>query len=523
MKGVTDVRHVLPDSRNLLVELTAFYALIHIEWLLNKVLSHYKPGVPRVALLSLKEQAQSDREIMQCSLASLIFDYLALACLGEARHAYAHSNGALDGWEWDSSSERIVVVEHYAGKLAPSDFLPKLITLFDEANWSTSFGGKKWGRIAKVALSYFNKEWNEITLIDHCVDLVHNNGLCFDKGFLLRHNGNDSALKDLLDDKASRKPLHKWRGSQDLSGCVWSLIRKLQGHKIINSVNRTKWCPICELSHPNFNDDESFLLGNNHFTKSLADDGYLGIEWPTSNAEAEESIGEVMIDKDDAPGHAMCGGCFLNNDEPCDGECGNCDLNHGGCEFNGYEKCDGECGECDEYHPGCDLNDNEQCSGECSQCKYNEGGCEKNDNEPCNGDCSKCHHHPDDCTDDCHHGCDGDCEDCKYHAKENEEDDEEEEEADDEIHDLAWELKQPVVVNLELQPPLFEILNGHVIINAKPDKILLTTQELLQKSLATTSYGEIFSGDGTLNLTTEQPDFEQLFLDNDKLVFIIIK
>jgi hypothetical protein len=332
------VRVRLAEVRDLFVELTAFYSLIHIEWLLDKVLSHYKPGVPRVALMKLREQAQTDREIMQCSFAELIFDYLALACLGEARHAWAHSNGSLDGWDYDSESERIAVVEHYAGKLAPSDFLPKLITLFGAANWGSSFGGQKWKRIAEVALRYWNKQWNEITLIDHCVDLVHNGGLCFDKGFLLRHNGSAWDLQQLLDDKASRKPLHKWRGSRAMGGCVWSLIEKLQRFKIINNIGRTKWCPFCAASHVDFDASASFLLGDDHDMHSLADDGYAPIKWPERDQDAEEHVGEVVIDEDASIGHEACGGCFLNGEEPCDGECNDCHLNHGGCDFNNNEK-----------------------------------------------------------------------------------------------------------------------------------------------------------------------------------------
>jgi hypothetical protein len=488
------MRFVFPSQRELLVELTAFYSLVHIEWLLDRVLSHYKPGVPRVVLAKLKEQTSSDREIMQCSLASLIFDYLILACLGEARHAWGHSNGNLTELGYDSSSSRSCVVEHFAGAIAPSE----------EAEWNSSFGGSRWGRIAKVALRYWNKEWNAITLIDHCVDLVHNGGLAFDKGFLLYCSEGTNALQDLLDDKASRKPLHKWRGSRQLGGCVWALIRKLQGHKLIKTLGRTRWCVVCEAEHIDLNERDYFLYGDNHSLRSLADDGYLGIAWPTYDSEGTYTVGDVIIDEDGPIGH--------EDDEP-EPACG-------GCDFNGNEPCDGECHACDIYHGGCDLNNNEQCHGECSECNYNEGGCEKNDNDPCNGDCADCRHQPSDCNDRHHHGCDGDCENCEYHEKEQEDDEEEEEEpGEEEEHDLSWELKQPVIVDPLLQIPLFEILNGHVIINASTDKLMQAV--LAAKALDTTCFGEVY--ETPKEVTWEALDFARLFVNGDKLVFFIIK
>lgn len=514
--------------RDLLVELTAFYSLEHIIWLIGKVLAHHNPRVARVSLNRLREQAQSCREIMLFSLPGMMFDYLALACLGEARHAYSCSNGIISEYDYSTDNSRHDVVCRLVGKVAPSDFLPKLITLFNEADWNSSFGGTKWGAIAQVALEFYNKQRNAITLLDNCVDLVHNGGLCFNKGFLLCCS-DKYLLQRLLDDKASRKPLHKWAGSQRLGGEVWKIIRALQGHKIVNPMLINPMCVYCGERHDDYEDACTFMREGRHDVKSLADDGYIPVDWPSNNQDAEVVLGDVAIDSSLPPGHKH-GGCDANGNEPCDGICDGCsyELTGSGCDANGNEPCDGDCSNCDYYHPGCDLNGNEQCDGECSECYYNKGGCELNDNEPCDGKCYRCKHQPEECTADEHAKCDGDCDSCEYKVQP-EEEEEEEGETDDG--------PEPIVVDPNLQDPLFNLdeWTKHEVTKATlsfktlgqasgeaASGVEKMKQAMHGMALALVSYGEVYDIlPAAYTVLTELPQVGLAF-QNDKMIFIKI-
>jgi len=363
-------KYTFPPIRDLSVELTAFYSLIHIDWLVSRVMSRGKNRIPPLTMMHLQERTQAYLEVMEVSLSRIIFDYLFLACLGEARHAPTRCTTMFSDFnsEWDGSSDRQCVVSYCAGKYDPKTTLPLLIKLFNEGDWHDSYGGKRWGEIAQAAYNWYTHAWNDITLIDHCVDMVHNGGLAFDKGFLLTCSERRHHIQNLLDDKASRKPLHKWRGSPQMGGCVRDLITQLQRMHLVKTVPSMKWCEICQIYHVNKEESDSFLFVHPdpsrraRLERTLADDGYLGIEWPSDGSTPGE-----LVDSPD-----VCGGCWLNGEEPCDGDCSNCPLNHGGCELNGWEPCDGDCSNCDFNHGGCEHNYWEPCNGDCSDCPCNE-------------------------------------------------------------------------------------------------------------------------------------------------------
>lgn len=115
-------------------------------------------------------------------LAQLLGDYLAVACFCEARHALLKCELCLPSIPpADSRGPVSLLCLSYS----PRDFLPVLVELFNRARWhSHSYGGPSWGRIAEAARKWWFGEWSDVVFVDHAFDLAHNNGLCWDKGFL---------------------------------------------------------------------------------------------------------------------------------------------------------------------------------------------------------------------------------------------------------------------------------------------------------------------------------------------------
>jgi hypothetical protein len=135
-----------------------------------------------------------------------MFDYITLICFGEARHAYAHTDN-----RW-----RIVGVPRGGGRSPsyskalrydPWDVLRKCAKVFSVPGWDTSYGGKSWARIANAGL--MRAKLDAESWLDHCVDLSHNSGLCFDKieADIFSLATMDSAgYKAMLDLKANCSP-----------------------------------------------------------------------------------------------------------------------------------------------------------------------------------------------------------------------------------------------------------------------------------------------------------------------------
>jgi len=154
--------------------------------------------------------------------ARALFDYLALACFGEARHCWDKASLAIEGLP-EGKSRRGAYED--ARAYNPWLFLPKLEILFQRAEWEAYYGGPSWARIAQAAQLY--GKLPDTVFIDHCVDLSHNGGLCFDKDetgiFRLGYFAGE--YRGLLDYKARKSPesyLRKY--SAKLSPPVWRLV-----------------------------------------------------------------------------------------------------------------------------------------------------------------------------------------------------------------------------------------------------------------------------------------------------------
>jgi len=139
-------------------------------------------------------------------LHSAMRDYLTLISFGEARHSGRITGTGIPdlpiAWGRDTAMETGI---DYNPRLA----LPKLARLFRSSVFGSGggYGGEKWAVIADHALDF----WNDVTLqdmiisIDTSVSLVHNGGLCYQKGYIFNPN---MCLYTFLDDKQGEKTLY---------------------------------------------------------------------------------------------------------------------------------------------------------------------------------------------------------------------------------------------------------------------------------------------------------------------------
>lgn len=86
------------------------------------------------------------------------------------------------------------------------DFIKQLVTAFNELIWTKpSFGGKKWGQIAKTAYKYWSREIDTALFLDTVFTLRHNSGVLFNKVSSFQCHTNEDRLGQQLQVQASAK------------------------------------------------------------------------------------------------------------------------------------------------------------------------------------------------------------------------------------------------------------------------------------------------------------------------------
>jgi len=142
-------------------------------------------------------------------LANAMFDYLAIASLGEARHSHVACYNA-----YVNLPKGVHRVEVYkeAHLFEPMQFLPVLSELFNRRKWREQFGGKSWGKGVDMALSYLKGELSPVLFVDSAVWLHHNTGVIFNKP-LIFIDGGRLVFRKVLDAKRhARTPLEFVKG-----------------------------------------------------------------------------------------------------------------------------------------------------------------------------------------------------------------------------------------------------------------------------------------------------------------------
>ena len=126
-----------------------------------------------------------NRELKQFSkqFAIALFDYMVIACMGEARHAQWNSNSPYmikDFFPTEGKPNREYVYHNMASKIDPIASAPALIDVYSERWRNDGYGGLKWLSIVKAFASYPDRI-SDVTFVDMVVNKRHNGSLAFDK------------------------------------------------------------------------------------------------------------------------------------------------------------------------------------------------------------------------------------------------------------------------------------------------------------------------------------------------------
>lgn len=197
------VSDIKGNTRPVYAVVTSLYVLEECKIAALRIPPRVTPDIPdhlvTRALHAVTWRAKVLREADQFAerLARQFFDFCVMACFGEARYGqsgkYTFDVQGMKG----SRSDAYQIALRYD----PRDLLPKLIHVFNDYGWGGSIGGKKWGNIAKAAALYFKYRNAPIVFVDHCVDLAHNGGLAFNKGYILSNPSDEASYMAMLDEK----------------------------------------------------------------------------------------------------------------------------------------------------------------------------------------------------------------------------------------------------------------------------------------------------------------------------------
>jgi hypothetical protein len=165
-------------------------------------------------------------------LARNLFDFCVMASYGEARHRDGHYYAMGEGSAQGRSAAYLK-----ATKYDPKYLIPLLERMFCWVSWggtdNTGYGGPRWGNIAITAGRYYDLLENPVLFVDHCVDLVHNGGMAFNKGHIITNPSDQHEYMAMLDEKRNGSLL-KWKGHNlPMAPEVMSLVIEAWGLGII--------------------------------------------------------------------------------------------------------------------------------------------------------------------------------------------------------------------------------------------------------------------------------------------------
>jgi hypothetical protein len=176
------LKKIIEPKINLESLLTAFYAYQEFDGI-TAIKTYSMPS--HIAWLSRYKAAQAELEE---NLALLMRDYLALACLGEARYGkILNLNTGRNQYIFDWSKIRARRENNYylALKHNPTEILTTLEEFFNKPKCFIGLtGGSVWSKACNYGLKYGTIL--DSIYIDNLVDLEHHNGTIFSKPCLLR-------------------------------------------------------------------------------------------------------------------------------------------------------------------------------------------------------------------------------------------------------------------------------------------------------------------------------------------------
>jgi pyruvate,orthophosphate dikinase len=163
--------------------------------------------------------SEERKEKVAEEIARVFCTYFYISCVGEARHARKYSEASptrrllLDALARNGvrlpkrgsniSTDRDVFATQNLQEPKSLRHAIKVMTLvhriFTTCQWSSSFGGVAWGRIAHLVLQYLQGNLSHTLFVDACFNLKHNGGCAFGKFTWMHGEG----VGMLLDAKAT--------------------------------------------------------------------------------------------------------------------------------------------------------------------------------------------------------------------------------------------------------------------------------------------------------------------------------
>lgn len=169
-----------------------------------------------------KKEFLTFRESYIAQLARAIYDYTVLVAGTEMRWASEEAEFYYEEFYTPSEMDRGEIYEEipkYSDK-----FLLKASMKIFNVRWNRWYGGRKWRKIAEVGALY--GKIPDVLFIDHCVDLMHNGSIYFDKDTNIFIFKDQYLYKKMLDKKRDSS-FKEFLSYQNISSYIESFIRKL--------------------------------------------------------------------------------------------------------------------------------------------------------------------------------------------------------------------------------------------------------------------------------------------------------
>jgi hypothetical protein len=143
---------------------------------------------------------KKDLAAFSSKFARALFDYMAMASIGEARHAkYTPAEMMIEGFFPEGNRpDRGLVYSSMANKVDPIASAPALSMVFGSDWREKGYGGQKWKSIVDGYATYPDRI-SDIAFIDMVVNKRHNGSLAFDKGIIFRMPGGQHTILPFLD------------------------------------------------------------------------------------------------------------------------------------------------------------------------------------------------------------------------------------------------------------------------------------------------------------------------------------
>lgn len=159
--------------------------------------------------------------------AEMFVCYLAIAVSSELRHAWNYSifaghGGVLEKMKENfgiddlcrRGDEQILETLKNQPVAQQVEYFKQAAALFDCPGWiMSSYGGPKWGAIARAGESFLSGRLNHGVFVDHVFDLRHNGGCLFDKHSMVSSRTVEGKIQHQLDLKrgvSDLASLHYW-------------------------------------------------------------------------------------------------------------------------------------------------------------------------------------------------------------------------------------------------------------------------------------------------------------------------